>query len=581
MLRASKWILLSAVWASALTAPSLGQQVGLPPESIWQGTLDLGATSLRVQFQLNRQEDGTYKGNLISLDQGNAIVPLDSVEIESQNLSLSCKKLRLSYSGTFDKSFENLSGTLTQGADIPLDLVKVDLPKDLKHIETWKGTLKAGPREFDFQIRMFRDENDKLHAKLDSFSESIGDLGLDIATADDSSFKFDLPLTKASYEGTFNSDRTQINGKWRQGGGEFDLTFEWVDLLKTRTVTPPKRPQNPQKPYPYRSQDVEFKNTADNVTLSGTLTLPNEKGKYTAAILITGSGGQDRDESLLEHKPFLVLSDHLTRAGFAVLRFDDRGIAKSTGDPAVADTRDFARDVSAAMDFLKAHDEIDPARIGLIGHSEGGLIAPMVATTRDDVAFVVMLAGPGVTGREIVLNQTALIEEADGVSEAIREANREFLTAALELLASDKSNDDIKIALRTRFDQLGEKLPQELRSSWTGAVFESSLVPMLNPWFRFFLAYDPRPALTRVRCPLLALNGSLDLQVDPKLNLPEIRNALSKGTNRDVQVQELSGLNHLFQSAKTGSPSEYRTIEETMSPVALNAISDWLTRRYK
>ncbi len=573
-------VAILAPWLSAHTG--LAQQQTDPgKESTWQGTLDVGSAQLRLEFHFVRQEDGKYSGKIISVDQGNAVIELDSVEIVNRSVKLSCDKLRVEYSGTFDESFSKVSGTFIQGAEFPLELSRMELPKDLKHTETWKGAFKAGPREFDFQIRIFKDESSKLHGKLDSFSEKLGDLSIDIRAGNKDSFAFVMPSTKAVYEGKFNASRNRIEGKWRQTGQEFALNFDKVALEETRSMTPTKRPQNPTKPFPYREQEVTFTNAADKAMLSGTLTLPKVKGKYAAAILISGSGGQDRDESLLEHKPFLVLADHLTRAGIAVLRYDDRGIAKSTGDYLTADSRDFARDTAAAVDFLKQHAEIDPAKIGLIGHSEGGLIAPIVATMRDDIAFIVMLAGPGVTGREVILNQTALIEAAEGASDEVRAVNHEFLMAVLEEMSSAKTNDEIKTTLRTKFAELREKISEAHREEMSPAIFESSVTPMLSPWFRYFLSYDPRPALTKLRCPVLALNGELDLQVDPKLNLPEIRKAFAAGGNSDVQVVELPGLNHLFQTAKSGSPSEYRLIEETMSPVALKAMSDWLAKRFQ
>ncbi len=573
------FVAIFAQWLST-NAASARQETNPGKESTWQGTLDVGPAKLRLQFQLVRQEDGKYSGKLISVDQGNAVVELDSVEIVDRSVKLLCDELQVEYSGTFDESFSKVSGTFIQGAEYPLELSRMELPKDLKHTQTWKGVFNAGPREFDMQIRIFKDEKSKLHGKLDSFSEKLGDLSIDIKDGDEQSFAFDMPITKAVYEGKFNASRDRIEGKWKQSGQEFELNFDKVALAETRSMTPPKRPQNPTKPYPYRELEVTFTNAADKATLSGTLTMPTKKGKYAAAILISGSGGQDRDESLLEHKPFLVLADHLTRAGFAVLRYDDRGIAKSTGDHITADSRDFARDTAAAVDFLKQQAEIDPTKIGLIGHSEGGLIAPIVAKSRDDVAFVVMLAGPGVTGREIILNQTALIEAAEGASDEVRAVNHEFLMAALEQMSSAKTNDEIKTTLRAKFAELREKLSEAHREEMSPTIFESSVTPMLSPWFRYFLSYDPRPALSKLRCPVLALNGELDLQVDPKLNLPEIRKAFAASGNADVQVVELSGLNHLFQTAKSGSPSEYRTIDETMAPAALKAISEWLSKRF-
>jgi pimeloyl-ACP methyl ester carboxylesterase len=232
------------------------------------------------------------------------------------------------------------------------------------------------------------------------------------------------------------------------------------------------------------------------------------------------------------------------------------------------------------MDFLKQNDEIDPAKIGLIGHSEGGLIAPIVATSRDDVAFIVMLAGPGVTGKEILLNQTALIAKAEAASDVEIEVQTECLNVMFDLMAEGKTGDEIKSGLRDRFNELRDNLPKEKQVDLTPAMLDTSVAQFLSPWFRYFISYDPRPALTKLRCPVLALNGELDLQVDPDLNLPVIREALQEGGNADAQVIEMPGLNHLFQAATTGSPTEYRTIEETMSPIALKAISDWLSERF-
>lgn len=580
MLRRSKWwLMLGLCWLVA--ARGFGQDsIDLGKESAWQGTLDLGNINLRVQFLFEQNDDGSYHGSLISPDQGDERYDLDSLTVDGSKIVLSCKSLGVKYSGQWDAATQTIKGTFTQGADLPLDLERITLPRNLQHIESWKGLLQAGPKEFDFQIRIFKDDETKRHGQLDSFSEGMGGLDLVWSEGDAGQVDFDLPLTKAKYSGKYNEDRTRIEGHWLQAGNKLPLAFERIDILETRTVKPPPRPQNPEKPYPYREEAVTFENKSDGVTLSGTLTLPEKTGKHPVAILISGSGGQDRDESLLDHKPFLVLSDHLTRAGFAVLRFDDRGIGKSTGDHAAADSRDFARDVSAGVDFLMTHAEIDPHKIGLIGHSEGGLIAPIVATSRTDVAFVVMLAGPGVNGREIVLNQSAAISAAENASPKEIEVNNELLVATFDLIAAEQTDDEIKATLRSRYDEFRAKLPPDKQAEASDTVLESMLAPMLSPWFRFFLTYEPRPALTRVKCPVLALNGELDLQVDPKLNLPPIESGLKEGGNPDYEVRELPQLNHLFQSAKTGSPTEYRAIEETMSPTALNAISEWLTKRF-
>jgi hypothetical protein len=268
------------------------------------------------------------------------------------------------------------------------------------------------------------------------------------------------------------------------------------------------------------------------------------------------------------HRPFLVLSDFLTRHGIAVLRADDRGVAKSTGNFQAATTADFATDAEAGLAYLKTRPEVNPRKIGLIGHSEGGMIAPMVAARNPDVAFIVMLAGPGVPGDEILPAQLLLIAQANGTPRAVAEkqaAEQRELDAILT-----GGGDDAAIAKKLR-DKVSEGLldPQ----------IEAQINTVNTPWFRYFLKYDPAQDLRKVQCPVLALNGERDLQVPPRLNLPAIRKALEESGNKNVEVDELPGLNHLFQTAKTGAPGEYIEIEETMSPAVLDKIAAWISRR--
>ncbi len=329
-----------------------------------------------------------------------------------------------------------------------------------------------------------------------------------------------------------------------------------------------KRPQNPVKPYPYREEEVSYENKVQNVTLAGTLTIPQGKGPFPVVLLITGSGPQDRDESLLGHKPFLVLSDYLTRHGIAVLRADDRGIGKSTGVFANATTADFATDVEAGVAFLKTRPEVNPQKIGLVGHSEGGVIAPMVAARNKDVAFIVMMAGTGVPGDQVLPAQSEAIEVASGKdpSEAAKSAAKEK-----EMLALVETEKDPAI--------LEKELQEKMKGEVPDAQIGMQIKQITSPWFRYFLTYDPATALRKVRCPVLAINGALDKQVLPSQNLPAIRKALEEGGNKHFEADELPGLNHLFQTAKTGAPAEYSQIEETMSPVALEKISEWILKQ--
>jgi pimeloyl-ACP methyl ester carboxylesterase len=331
------------------------------------------------------------------------------------------------------------------------------------------------------------------------------------------------------------------------------------------------RPQEPSAPCPYRVEDVVFDNTRDSVRLAGTLTLPKAEGVFPAAILISGSGSQDRDETLAGHKPFLVIADYLTRNGIAVLRYDDRGVGASGGNPAGCTSEDFSFDAEAALRYLQTRREIAQDKIGFIGHSEGGLIAPMIAARNRDAAFVVLLAGPGIRGDSVLLLQTDAISKSYGIPEAMRKiswnTNRKLYSLTMQ--ATDNA-------------QLEADAMQIMRQASFGATpderLKQQIAILFEPWIRFFLKYDPLPTLAQVQCPVLALNGSKDLQILPKENLEGIEQALKTGGNKNVTVKTLSGLNHLFQECETGLPTEYEKIEQTFSPVALSETVNWIKK---
>jgi pimeloyl-ACP methyl ester carboxylesterase len=335
------------------------------------------------------------------------------------------------------------------------------------------------------------------------------------------------------------------------------------------------RPQEPKKPYPYNEEEVGYENMRDGVKLAGTLTLPRGKGPFPAVLLITGSGPQDRNESLLGHKPFLVLADYLTRQGIAVLRVDDRGVGGSTGSTPNSTTENFAADVMAGIEFLKICKEIDPKQIGLIGHSEGGMIAPLVAAQNGDVAFIVLMAGAGLTGEEILYKQGAMIMKANGASVDQLAKQRATQESMFKILKEEKDPAAAEKRLR---EELSKSLTEEEKKK-AGQTIAVHIKLSNTPWFRYFLTLDPRPALRKVKCPVLALNGENDLQVSANENLREIEAALKAGGNNDVTIARLPKLNHLFQTSQTGSPNEYIKIEETIAPVALKTIGDWILKR--
>jgi pimeloyl-ACP methyl ester carboxylesterase len=355
-----------------------------------------------------------------------------------------------------------------------------------------------------------------------------------------------------------SEDGNTIDGSWSQGAS--------LPLVLTRgaPLPPPRRPQTPAKPYPYREEDVTFTNSAAAISLAGTLTIPNGTGPFPAVLLITGSGAQDRNESLLGHQPFLVLADYLTRHGIEVLRVDDRGVGKSGGNFAAATSDDFATDVEAGVTFLQSRREVDQRRLGLIGHSEGGLIAPMVAVRNKAVRFIVLMAGPGVPGDEIIIEQARLIAIASGLPPESAQQNAIQERAILDLVKQEHDPAALERALRDKLAGLGMPPVQ----------IDAQVKGLTSPWYRFFIGYNPAPALAKVTCPVLAINGEKDLQVPPAQNLPALRRVLA--SNPAAHIEEIPGVNHLFQTATTGSPTEYATIEETIAPVVLEKISSWI-----
>jgi pimeloyl-ACP methyl ester carboxylesterase len=374
---------------------------------------------------------------------------------------------------------------------------------------------------------------------------------------------FEGVLKGGSIEGTF----TQMGQ-----GFPFKLGRETVDL--------PDRPQEPQRPLPYGEEEVSYK--SGEIILAGTLTLPPGEGPHPAALLISGSGPQNRDEEVFGHKPFLVLSDHLTRAGIAVLRVDDRGVGGSTGDLPGSSSAELAEDALAGVRFLGAREEIDPGRIGLIGHSEGGIIGPLVASTSEAVAFVVMLAGTAVPGDAVLVRQMELILRSAGMEEKGIEEILALQRELIGLVKQDAEFDEVLEQMRKLTASQMKATPASAHPSPEDLeeALRQETNSITSPWFRFFLTHDPAGALVKVKVPVLALFGELDLQVDPRQNLPKVEQALKKSGNTDFTVKSLPGLNHLFQKAETGAIGEYAAIEETMNPSALEAVSGWILDRF-
>jgi fermentation-respiration switch protein FrsA (DUF1100 family) len=436
---------------------------------------------------------------------------------------------------------------------------------------SWAGTLKISNVALRLVFNVIKDPSGKFIANLDSPDQGAYGIAIDEVIIKDDSIKFIVGVVKGFYAGKIFPDSLKIAGVWNQGGMSLPL-----ELVKSEKVDKPKRPQEPKEPFPYKTEEVKFINNKSGNTLAGTLTLPNKTGPFTALILVTGSGPQNRDEELLGHKPFLVLADYLTRKGIAVLRYDDRGIGESTGDFRSATSVDFADDAIAAVEFLKTKNEIN--KIGIAGHSEGGIIAPMAAVKSDDVDFIVLMAGTGVRGDSILMLQTELIMRANGSDEATISRDLGIYRQIYSILVSDNDEETIKRDLSAILDDSYKYLTEEEKGEvgTKEQMIEMQLKTLLSPWFKYFVKYDPYPTLTKVKCPALAINGEKDLQVPPKQNLSAIESALKEGGNKNYKILEMPGLNHLFQNCETGSPTEYGNIEETFSPDAMKVIADWI-----
>jgi hypothetical protein len=432
----------------------------------------------------------------------------------------------------------------------------------------WQGTL-TGLR---LVLHVNRDSTGRFAGTLDSPNQGSMDMSIDTITITGDSLNFDMTRPHASYRGRLSADGGTVSGVWLQSGLTLPLELKHFDQAPVE-----RRPQDPKPPFPYRSEDVKFP-SVDGITLAGTVTAPNGAGPFPAVVLISGSGPEDRNEELFGHKPFLVLADHLTRHGIAVLRVDDRGVGGSTGDKH-GTSDDFANDALAGVKLLLGRADIDKKRIGLIGHSEGGMIAPIAASRSKDIAFMVFLAGVGVPGDSLLLLQNKALLRQAGVSD---EAAAPQVNAMRRTLALVKQNADSAAIFHATRDMV------EAQIASLGPVQRASLgspdsiaIPAAglyrSSWMRFFVGYDPGPVLGKYKGPLLALNGSRDVQVPPKENLASIEQILKRAGNRDVTTRELPGLNHLFQHCTTCTVAEYGKLEETMAPEALDAVSDWIT----
>ena len=412
----------------------------------------------------------------------------------------------------------------------------------------------------------------------DSPDQSAFGLKCDTTWVADSMINIHIRAVNASYKGRLVNDST-LEGAFVQGA-EIPLTL-------TKTAGP-KRPQTPRALFPYKSEDIVYQDPQGERQYGATITIPQGSGPFPAVVLITGSGAQNRDEELLGHKPFAVIADALTRNGFVVLRVDDRGVGKTSGPFRGSTSADFAKDVNISLDYLLKRPEVDKKKLGLLGHSEGGMIAPMVAAKRNDIDFIVLLAGPGVKITQLMAEQNAAIARLSGLGEpAIQAYISMYSTLTKEILSTPDSASAVSKARETVGKWIAKTdtaLLNQLQVDTTAggeAIALAMAAQLSDKWFRYFMAFDPAPYLEALRCKVLALNGTKDVQVIASSNLAGINAALKKSRSKAYSVKEMPGLNHLFQECRECTPAEYPQLEETFSPAALKEINNWLNQNVK
>lgn len=438
----------------------------------------------------------------------------------------------------------------------------------------WVGKLKLPTgAELTIVFKLSQTE-EKYNASLDSPDQGAKDIPCGEVVVNNDFIRIDVPVVNGNYQGNIDWEMKAIKGQWSQSGSKLELNLDYKENYSGIF-----RPQEPKPPFPYKVEDVLIENEEDEVYLSGTLTMPENSKNLPAVILISGSGPQNRDEEIFGHKPFLVIADFLTRNGFAVLRYDDRGVGASTGNFASATTYDFANDVLAAVKFLKSRNEINVKNIGLIGHSEGGMIAQIAAVKNpEDISFIVMLAGVGIPGDELIMLQSEKIARVEGRPENEILKSLEYQKILVDKLKSDLPNDiienDIRKILSDVFENLAD-LENDTKDNIQKSI-DIQIKTIMSDWYRNFLRYNPSEYLEKIKTPVLALNGDKDVQVPSKENLSAIKRSLTKAGNKNFKVLEMKGLNHLFQKSETGAISEYGKLEETFSQSALDEILNWL-----
>lgn len=540
---------LIVLFLLGLSCHVFGQTPAKDFEGSWQGTLEAGGQKLRVLVTVTKSDAGTYSGKLDSLDQG-ATIPIDTITVNGEAVRWEIKSPAIVFEGTLNKERTELTGTFTQSDQkLPLALKRSDqkaetppLTKDF--VGSWQGTLEAGGQKLRLVVTVTKSDAGVYSGKFDSLDQGAT-IPIDTITVNGDAVRLEIRSPAIVFEGTLNKERTELSGTFTQGGQPFPLSFKRSEQT---AVTPPPKPKpdySAPADAPYTAEDLAVKTPAGH-TLAGTLTLPKSASRtkpVSAIVTVTGSGPQDRDENigLPGFRPFRQIADSLARRGIAVLRMDDRGTGASGGTFKGSTSADFAEDVRAGLAYLRTRPEIRPDRLGVLGHSEGAIIAPMVAEKEPTLRVIVLLAGIAEPGRTALHFQLKNIVEHDTkLTPAEREARIADIPKRIDAMAA------------------------------------------ADPWMKFFLTYDPASTMRRVKTPVLILTGSRDQQAVPEqVALQEA--AFKEGGNKDVTARVLPDLNHLFVQDTDGFPINYAKLPPPimMRADVLTMIGDWLAQRLR
>jgi len=546
------------------------------PAGCWAGTVDGVPAPRRAVLEL-APVNGDWNARMVMLVRNTDPDPVANLVVRGDSVRFQLPTTPGSPTFTGKVDHDILSGTVQGRTTQSFSLARVrDTSATTPLKGHWFGWLSQnGAGVLRLGLNILPAPCGQLLVTLDSPDQGTSALPVTAMWARGDSLHLELSYVKGGFDGALVGD--SLIGRWTQNGAILDLRLGRRDSAVTST----RRPQDPVAPFPYAEENVVYTNPADGTRIAGTLTMPAGAGPFPAALLITGSGAQDRNEALMGHKPFLVIADALTRRGIAVLRVDDRGVGGSTGNIMTATISDNAGDALAGLEFLRHHLKIDSTRVGLIGHSEGGWVAPLAASRSGHVAYVVLLAGPAVTGEAIRYAQDSVLALAAGASFAMVSANHKLSFAMNQALKAEPNDSLAADAMLSAAESVYHRLtPPERAAIDTTKMFADTtalrqrLQVLTTPWYRYLLTYDPVPALRALRIPTLALFAERDLQVPPKQSVPVLERVTAGRHN--VTIRVFPGLNHLFQHAQAGLVAEYARIDETISPEVLQAIGDWI-----